>query len=157
MSRPTFEKIFSFQAEKWAGLLSKQLEYLKSEKKFFVEKYFFFTFYERISFFNGKHGYFTTFDQRKSLHSHICSKVFLQVSLISKLLYFPHTCFLLSSVHVCAAMKRPGTSIPRPVPYKGCKLLTVFNSESVPTVSLWNALTFFLSVNKAELWMTKMM
>ena len=35
-------------------------------KKFFVEKYFFFAFYERLSFFDGKYGYFSTFDQQIS-------------------------------------------------------------------------------------------
>ena len=50
-----------------AGPLSKLLKFLKLEKRsFLLKNIFFFAFYERLSFFDGKYGYFSTFDQQIS-------------------------------------------------------------------------------------------
>ena len=66
MSRSTIflEKIKFGQ--KWAGPLENVTEFLNMEKKSFVENISFFTFYELLSFFNGKYGYFTTIDRQIS-------------------------------------------------------------------------------------------
>ena len=54
---------------KWAGPgpthSEKSKKKLQLEKKnFFLKNIFFFSFYERISFFDGKYGYFAAFDKQ---------------------------------------------------------------------------------------------
>jgi len=62
VGRPTFWQIWS----KVGRHTFKIASIFEVGKKIFVEKYFFFAFYERLSFFDGKYGYFITFDQQIS-------------------------------------------------------------------------------------------
>ena len=62
--RPTLWQSWSKGSRPRAGPLSKVLKFLKLEKKrFLLKNIFFFAFYERLSFFDGKCGYFSTFGQ----------------------------------------------------------------------------------------------
>ena len=57
---------------KWAGpgpaqgrlTLKSRKKFAVGKKHFFLKNIFFFSFYERISFFDGKYGYFAAFDKQ---------------------------------------------------------------------------------------------
>ena len=64
--RPTFFLKFQNLVENGPALgrptLKSHRIFEVGKKSFFLKKIFFFAFYERLSFFDGKYGYFTTFD-----------------------------------------------------------------------------------------------
>ena len=92
VGRPRAGPLYGKSGRKWAGPgpfhFQICLNFWSWKKKGFrLKNIFFFAFYERLSFFDGKYGYFSTFDQQISAEN-----------LVFRFLYCPFTkCLILAN------------------------------------------------------------